>query len=160
MSARCKLNINEISRRKTSRLHVFPTQHPEHRLIEEMADSTNSKQPVVIESDNEADQQRGAPVPESELPLLRDAINNASQTVLAKTLLEICEQNEASRVLAQALPLPPPVPQETKRRASPTEGIDRTCEHCGHQFSNTMQIMEDCRYHPGELYPWRLRASD
>jgi hypothetical protein len=52
---------------------------------------------------------------------LRDAIESACQPVLAKTLLEICEHNEASRHLATALLSPSHAPatyQGTKRKAS------------------------------------------
>lgn len=114
-------------------------------------DHSNSA-PIVIESDDEAD--HAPAIPEPERMSLQDAINSASKAVLAKKLLEICEHNEASRELATTLPLPPltpPVPQGTKRRAPPTEVIDRTCELCGRQSSNTMQIQKDCRYHLGEL---------
>lgn len=118
-----------------------------------MASNTDNNQPILIESDDEADQQQI--VPEPELPLLRDAINNASQAVLAKKLLlEVCEHNEASRELAKAMlpPLSPPAPQGTKRRAPRTEVIDRTCERCGRQFGNTTRVLRDCMHHPGELF--------
>jgi hypothetical protein len=67
-----------------------------------MASNTNSnQQPITIESDDKADQQPA--VLEPEQTALQDAINTASQAVLAKTLLEICEHNKASRELAKAL---------------------------------------------------------
>jgi hypothetical protein len=123
-----------------------------------MSSNINSNQTIVIESDDEPDQQQT--VPEPQLSLLRDAINNASQTVLAKTLLEICEHNEAGRELAKGLLLPQLTPparrQGTKRSASPTEVIDRRCERCGRQFSNTTQVLKDCMYHPGEYFRGRL----
>lgn len=108
---------------------------------------------IVTENDDEADQTPA--VPEPERMSLQDAISTASKAILAKTLIEICEHNEACRKLASALllpPLAPPAPQGTKRRASQTEVIDRTCKRCGHHFSNTMQVLRDCRYHPGKLF--------
>lgn len=113
----------------------------------------NNNHPIVIESDDEADQ---APaVPEPEKVSLQDAINSASKEVLTRTLLRICKHNTASRELATALllpPLSPPVPQGTKLRASPAEVIDSTYECCGRQFSNRRPVLRDCKYHPGELF--------
>lgn len=111
---------------------------------------------IAIGSDDETDQIPA--VHEPQRMSLQDAISTASQAILAKTLLEICEHSAASRELASAIllpPLAPPALQGTKRRASPAEGIDR----CGRQFSNTMQILRDCRYHPGELFNGRLTLS-
>ena len=117
------------------------------------SNSDNSNHPIVIESDDEVD--RAPAVPEPERVSLQDAINSASKEVLARTLLRICEHNIASRELATAVllpPLAPPVPQGTKRRASPAEVIDCTCERCGRHFSNTRPVLRDCKYHPGELF--------
>jgi hypothetical protein len=125
------------------------------------SDPENSNSaPVTIESDD--DDHRTPAVHELARMSLQNAIKSAFQSVLAKTLLEICEQKEASKELAKALllpPLTPPAPQGTKRSASPTEVLDRTCERCGRRFSDTVQIMKDCKYHPA-TFPKRVASSD
>jgi hypothetical protein len=107
------------------------------------------------ESDEEKEHIMG---PATKAVSLPDAINSASKEILVKTLLEICENNEASRKLATSLLAPPHAPlspRGTKRKASPTEEIeqeDRMCERCGSTFDDSTQITKNCRYHPGELH--------
>jgi hypothetical protein len=93
--------------------------------------------------------------PASKALSLREAIDSAPQKTLAKTLLEICEHNEASKELATALLAPshaPLSPRGTKRKASPSEVIDRVCERCGSKFGEGEQITRNCRNHPGKSH--------
>jgi len=136
-----------------------------------MAATTNIL-PTVIDSDDEiydSDEEQGHIMGPATRPVpLQDAIESASKEILVKTLLEICEKNEASRELATTLLAPrhaPQSPRGTKRKASPTnattteakptEGMDRMCERCRRKFGDEVQITKDCRYHPGKL-PFKL----
>lgn len=109
---------------------------------------------IVIDSDedfDDSDEEDAHPVGPATAPQsLQDAIESASQPVLAKALLEICEHNEGSKQLATALLSPPHAPQGTKRRASSAELIDRVCERCGYEFDDRERVFMDCRYHPGK----------
>jgi len=123
---------------------------------------------IVIDSDEEyydSDEELDHIMGPATGPLpLEDSISSASKAILVKTLLEICEHNEASKELATSLLAPshaPLHPRGIKRKASPTETspmeamptkeIDRMCENCRRKFGDTVQITKDCRYHPGKL---------
>jgi hypothetical protein len=89
---------------------------------------------------------------------LQRAIDAASQPILATTLREICDRNEAAKEIAREMLMPPhtqPAAAEqanrgTRRRASSVEVIDRVCQHCDREFSSRAQLGRDCMYHPGE----------
>ena len=118
--------------------------------------------PILIDSDDEyynSDEEKEHIMGPAIKPVpLQTAVNSASKEILAATLLEICEHNEASKELATALLAPPhaPVsplsPRGTKRKASPTEVIERMCERCRSTFGNATQITKNCRFPPGKLF--------
>lgn len=85
---------------------------------------------------------------------LPDAITSASKQIPAKTLLETCDHNEASKELATTFLVPwhaPRKPRGTKRKTLPVGEIERMCERCRSKFDHTTQITKNCRYHPGKL---------
>jgi hypothetical protein len=96
---------------------------------------------------------------------LQRAIDAASQSILATTLREICDRNEAAKEIARELLMPPHTQpaaaavggtaemasRGTRRRASSVEVIDRVCQNCDREFSDRAQLGRDCMYHPGKL---------
>jgi len=157
----CPVRVQSIinafsSRSKNSNSHHL-TQPFQTKVIKAMAVNTTT-QPILIDSDEEfygSDEEKEHIMgPATKAATLPDAINSASKDILVKTLLEICEHNEASKELATALLAPPNAPlspRGTKRKASPTESSDRMCERCGGKFGEGEQITKNCRYHPGKL---------
>lgn len=107
--------------------------------------------PILIDSDEDDEQ---SPAPTS----LEGAIHSATKTILANTLLEVCNRNEASKEIVRAMLLPSSVTPGptgslqlgTKRRASSSDAIDRVCQHCGREFASSMQLRRDCIFHPGQ----------
>jgi hypothetical protein len=91
---------------------------------------------------------------------LQRAIDAASQSILATTLKEICDRNEAAKEIAREMLMPPhtqavaatEMPSRgMRRRASSVEVIDRVCQHCDREFSHRVKVDRDCMYHPGKL---------
>ena len=110
-----------------------------------------SNTPILIDSDE--DEEEASPEPLS----LEDAISSATKAILVNTLLEVCNRNEDSKEIVRAMLLPSSVapetadsvPHGTKRRAPASDAVDRVCQHCGRQFTSSMQLERDCVYHPG-----------
>ena len=112
-----------------------------------------SNTPILIDSDE--DEEEASPEPLS----LEDAISSATKAILVNTLLEVCNRNEDSKEIVRAMLLPSSVapgtadsvPHGTKRRAPASDAVDRVCQHCGRQFTSSMQLERDCVYHPGQF---------
>ena len=134
---------------------------PLTQSIKTMALNTTTTTPapsILIDSDEEfydSDEEEEHVMGPATKPVsLRDAITSASKQILAKTLLEICGHNEASKELATTLLAPshaPLSPRGTKRKASQAEEVERMHERCRTKFDHTTQITKNCRYHPDKL---------
>jgi hypothetical protein len=107
---------------------------------------------ILIDSDE--DEEEASPEPVS----LEDAISSATKAILVNTLLEVCDRNEDSKEIVKTMLLPSSVapgftdsvPHGTKRRAPASDAVDWVCQHCGRQFTSSMQLERDCIYHPGQ----------
>lgn len=112
----------------------------------------SSHTPIPIDSDEDEEQS-------PEHTSLEGAIHSATKTILVNTLLEVCNRNDASKEIVRAMLLPSsvtpgltdPLQHGTKRRASSSDAIDRICQHCGREFTSSMQFKRDCIYHPGQF---------
>jgi hypothetical protein len=117
-----------------------------------MASQPSNNTPILIDSDED---EESSPEPLS----LEGAINSATKTILVNTLLEVCNRNKASKEIVRAMLLPSSAnpgssnshPQGTKRRAPASDAIDLVCQHCGRQFTSSMQLGRDCVYRPGQF---------
>ena len=143
-------------------IHLLDASHNTSNKVYQNNGTQHNHPPNLIDSDEEyydSDEEKEHIMGPATRPVpLQNAIDSASKELLAKTLLEICEHSEASKELATALlapshaPLRPQSPRGTKRKASPTEVIERMCERCRSTFDDATQITKNCRFPPGKLF--------